>query len=53
MDSMKCWRCWYSNGAAVLIDAHNKDDARQMAKEQAARDGYPGLSVSRVECLSE
>jgi hypothetical protein len=49
---MKCYRCWFSNGSAVLIDAHSPEDAKQIAEEEAAECGKPGLSVDRVECLS-
>lgn len=53
MTPLKTWRCWYSNGSAVLVDAHTEADARHDAEELAERDGYPGLSVVRVELLSE
>ena len=46
---MSYYRCWYSNGAAVVIRAYSASDARWEAEEQAERDGRPGLSVVRVE----
>lgn len=48
---MKCWRVWYDNGAAVLVDAVSEEEARREALRQAKADGYPGLGVKRVECL--
>jgi len=51
--TMTVWRCWYSNGAAVLVPAYSEADARWEAEEMAERDGHPGLSVTRVECVSE
>jgi len=49
---MNCWRCWFNNGAAVLVDAETEQDARRIAENQAILDGYGGLTVKKVECLT-
>ena len=49
---MHTYRVFYSNVTAALFNAYTPGDAQRMAEEQAARDGYPGLSVESVEELS-
>ncbi|MCK5609892.1 hypothetical protein KAR91_48920 [Candidatus Pacearchaeota archaeon] len=48
---MKCYRVWYSNGSAILIDAENARSAMFQALDNVEVNGYPELSVSKVECL--
>lgn len=49
---MHTYRVWLDNGSAVLVNAYTADDARQMALEQADRDGRHGLGVDSVERLA-
>jgi hypothetical protein len=49
---MNTYRVWYDNGAAVLVNAHTAQDAKNEAEEMATADGRPGLRVTRVEDLT-
>jgi len=49
MTDPKLYQVEYDNGAHVTVTAHNEADARAIALEQAALDGYGGLSVSHVD----
>ena len=44
---LKCYRVWFKDGTALLVDAHDENEARRLAIIRA----YEGSRVSKVECL--
>jgi hypothetical protein len=53
---MKCYRVWFTDGTACLVDARNSNEARQLALERAKTEhfwGYDRLKIASCECLSE
>lgn len=52
---MKCYRVWFKDGTARLIDAPSLDKAIDEAVQQAKQENRIGYSVmvKAVECLDE
>jgi len=52
---MKCYRCWFMDGSALLVNAENQDEAieqaEHIAKAQDFRRSSKARTVKRVECL--
>ena len=46
---MKCYRVWFKDGSAVLVDAEDDRGVR----EEIRRLGLPEALMARIECLSE
>lgn len=44
---MKCYRVWFVDGTAILVDAENRQDAEEKALAMASSPG----EVERIECL--
>ena len=51
---MHCYRVWFEDGTARLVDAESPDDARRLAVERARDDGFRGTGqqVREVEDLT-
>ncbi len=45
-----CWRVWFHDGSAVLVDAYTPEEARKNAINVATD---PDSRIKRVECLTE
>ena len=50
---MNTYMCRFCNGAEVLVEAWTPADAKAIAEGNAARSGYPGLSVTSSESVSD
>lgn len=48
---LKCYRVWFRDGSAVLVDAESPGQAREGALLIARGNGDPSPSVARIECL--
>ncbi|GAI70403.1 hypothetical protein ES703_59618 [subsurface metagenome] len=52
---MKCYRVWFMDGSAMLVDASNEDEAIDMAEHKAKassfKRSYSSTTAKRVECL--
>lgn len=42
-----CYRVWFMDGTALLVDARDRDEAKQLALEKA----FPGSKVRNMELL--
>jgi len=49
---MKCYRVWFEDGTARLIDAKNEHDARVQSLALVISQGYQGARIVKIECLS-
>jgi hypothetical protein len=47
---MKCYRVWFTNGSATLIDAWSEDGARKIVNALIYAGKYSG-SIAKIECL--
>ena len=45
---MNLYKCIFSNGAEVYVNAWTPEDAKAIAEADAVECGKPGLSVDRV-----
>jgi len=54
---MTCYRVWFMDGSAMLIDAENPDEAIEAAEHEARaqdfRRSYKSRTAKRLECLDE
>lgn len=47
---MQCYRVWFRDGSAVLIDAETLMEARRIARAKVKAGEWAG-AIERVECL--
>jgi hypothetical protein len=54
----KCYRAWFEDGSALLVDAQSFGEARQLASQLAEEQipeaplDDPRLTIKSVECLA-
>lgn len=48
---MKTYQVFLSNGASVMVRAHDADEAKTTAVWQAKRDGFAGVYVISVHLV--
>ncbi len=52
MSVNKCYRVWFEDGTALLVDAEDDHKARVEALRLSLEQGNQGNRVTKVECLT-
>jgi hypothetical protein len=50
MTMMRCYRVWFVDDSALLVDAESPKEARELARNLAKQQGGE-TEVERIECL--
>jgi hypothetical protein len=49
---LKCYRVWFKDDSAVLVDATDETEATRVAMHNAVRGAFASRTVKSVECLT-
>lgn len=50
---MKCYRVWFEDGGAVLVDAESREEARKEGILLSMRQGFNTIVVNIIECSTK
>ncbi len=49
---LKCYRVWFKDDSAILVDATDETEAKRVAMHNARRGAFSSRTVKKVECLT-